>query len=64
MKTLLLAMILGTMALHAQIDPLEGLWPGYDGEWVHVSRQLVALAGVYCENSKTKTQPHVFEVVT
>jgi len=44
MKTLLLAMILGTMALHAQIDPLEGLWQGYDGEWVHVSRQLVALA--------------------
>jgi uncharacterized damage-inducible protein DinB len=30
-------------ALHAQ-DPLEGLWQGYDGEWVHVSRQLIALA--------------------
>jgi uncharacterized damage-inducible protein DinB len=44
MKTLLLAMILGAMTLHAQIDPLEGLWQGYDGEWVHVSRQLVALA--------------------
>src|SRR5450759_5815567 len=44
MKTLLLAMILGTMTLHAQADPLEGLWQGYDGEWVHVSRQLVALA--------------------
>jgi hypothetical protein len=26
MKTLLLAMILGAMTLHAQIDPLEGLW--------------------------------------
>jgi uncharacterized damage-inducible protein DinB len=25
-------------------DPVEGLWQGYDGEWVHVSRQLVALA--------------------
>ena len=25
-------------------DPLEGLWQGYDGEWTHVSRQLVALA--------------------
>jgi uncharacterized damage-inducible protein DinB len=25
-------------------DPLEGLWQGYDGEWLHVSRQLVALA--------------------
>jgi uncharacterized damage-inducible protein DinB len=44
MKALLLGMILGAMALHAQADPLEGLWQGYDGEWVHVSRQLVALA--------------------
>ena len=44
MKTFLLAAILGTMSLHAQVDPLEGLWQGYDGEWVHVSRQLVALA--------------------
>ena len=25
-------------------DPLEGLWQGYDGEWGHVSRQLLALA--------------------
>jgi uncharacterized damage-inducible protein DinB len=44
MKTLLLAVIFGAMTLHAQTDPLEGLWQGYDGEWVHVSRQLVALA--------------------
>lgn len=45
MKTLLLIVILGSMALHAQhVDPLEGLWQGYDGEWGHVSRQLVALA--------------------
>jgi len=44
MKTLLPAMLLGALALHAQVDPLEGLWQGYDGEWVHVSRQLVALA--------------------
>ena len=44
MKTLLLAAVLGTMTMHAQVDPLEGLWQGYDGEWVHVSRQLVALA--------------------
>jgi uncharacterized damage-inducible protein DinB len=43
MKTFLLAMVLSA-ALHAQTDPLEGLWQGYDGEWVHVSRQLVALA--------------------
>jgi uncharacterized damage-inducible protein DinB len=45
MKTLLLAIvILGGMSLHAQVDPLEGLWQGYDGEWGHVSRQLIALA--------------------
>ena len=43
MKTILLSILLGA-ALHAQEDPLEGLWQGYDGEWVHVSKQLVALA--------------------
>jgi uncharacterized damage-inducible protein DinB len=25
-------------------DPLEGVWQGYDGEWQHVSSQLIALA--------------------
>lgn len=40
MKTLLLAITLGCAALHGQD---EGLWQGYDGEWGHVSRQLVAL---------------------
>jgi uncharacterized damage-inducible protein DinB len=25
-------------------DPLDGLWSGYDGEWRHVSNQLIALA--------------------
>ena len=44
MKTLLLAAVLGAQALHAQVDSMEGLWQGYDGEWGHVSRQLVALA--------------------
>ena len=44
MKALLLCIILGGMSLHAQKDPFEGLWQGYDGEWGHVSRQLVALA--------------------
>jgi hypothetical protein len=24
--------------------PPEGIWQGYDGEWRHVSRQLIALA--------------------
>ena len=46
LKTLLLAIALGVVALPAQtqVDPLEGLWQGYDGEWVRVSRQLVSLA--------------------
>jgi uncharacterized damage-inducible protein DinB len=48
MKTLLLLFALTTLSLHAQApapDPqLEGIWEGYDGEWGHVSRQLVALA--------------------
>ena len=44
MKTLLLAMVFGALTLHAQTDPLEGVWQGYDGEWIHVSRQLVSLA--------------------
>jgi uncharacterized damage-inducible protein DinB len=42
MKTILLCLVLGA-ALHAE-DPYEGLWKGYDGEWGHVSRQLIALA--------------------
>jgi uncharacterized damage-inducible protein DinB len=44
MKTLLLAMVFGATVLSAQTDPLEGMWQGYDGEWLHVSRQLVSLA--------------------
>ena len=44
-KILLVASVLGVLTLRAQGDPMEGLWQGYDGEWGHVSRQLVALAG-------------------
>lgn len=44
MKTLVLALVFGALTLHAQGDPMEGLWQGYDGEWGHVSRQLVSLA--------------------
>jgi uncharacterized damage-inducible protein DinB len=40
-KRFLLILVFGSVALHAQ---LEGLWQGYDGEWGHVSRQLIALA--------------------
>ena len=43
MRTFWLAVILSAAALHAQ-SPYEGLWQGYDGEWGHVSRQLIALA--------------------
>ena len=43
-KAFWLYIILVGMSLRAQKDPFEGLWQGYDGEWGHVSRQLVALA--------------------
>jgi uncharacterized damage-inducible protein DinB len=41
MKPLLLSLLLGATLMQAQN---EGLWEGYDGEWGHVSQQLVALA--------------------
>ena len=39
---LLLILVLARPAL-AQTAP-EGIWEGYDGEWRHVSQQLIALA--------------------
>ena len=44
MKPLLLALLFTAIAAPARQDPLEGVWQGFDGEWIHVSRQLVALA--------------------
>jgi uncharacterized damage-inducible protein DinB len=41
LKTLLLFALISAATLHAQN---EGLWEGYDGEWSHASRQLIALA--------------------
>ena len=41
MKAFFLFILLTSAAGHAQN---EGLWEGYDGEWGHVSRELVALA--------------------
>jgi uncharacterized damage-inducible protein DinB len=38
-EIILLAFAAGTLAAQP-----EGLWQGYDGEWGHVSKQLVALA--------------------
>ena len=45
MKALLLFVCLGLSSLVslAQTAP-EGIWQGYDGEWKHVSQQLIALA--------------------
>jgi hypothetical protein len=40
---LLLTLFLSAPALPAQAP--EGIWQGYDGEWRHVSQQLIALAG-------------------
>jgi uncharacterized damage-inducible protein DinB len=39
----LLFLSLGATTLQAQAPP-PGIWTGYDGEWLHVSQQLVALA--------------------
>ena len=39
----LLGTLLSTAGLFAQ-NPPEGIWEGYDGEWKHVSSQLIALA--------------------
>ena len=40
----LLAVCLFTAPRALPEDPLEGVWQGYDGEWLHVSRQLIELA--------------------
>jgi uncharacterized damage-inducible protein DinB len=34
-------------------DPLDGVWQGYDGEWRHVSEQLIALAEATPEKNFT-----------
>jgi uncharacterized damage-inducible protein DinB len=41
--SLLLCVSVSAPTLFAQALP-EGLWQGYDGEWRHVSEQLIALA--------------------
>ena len=41
-QTLLWALLIAPL-LSAQTMP-EGIWQGYDGEWKHVSQQLIALA--------------------
>ena len=43
MKICLVLFLLTASAAFAQKAP-EGIWQGYDGEWKHVSEQLIALA--------------------
>jgi uncharacterized damage-inducible protein DinB len=42
-KTVLLLLCLSATPMLAQKAP-EGIWQGYDGEWRHVTSQLIALA--------------------
>ena len=44
MKVLIVLLFVTLGAIPASAQSLEGLWQGYDGEWLHVSQQLVALA--------------------
>jgi uncharacterized damage-inducible protein DinB len=50
MRPLLLLLVLAFPILSVATAPAqnnfqtEGLWEGYDGEWAHVSQQLIALA--------------------
>jgi uncharacterized damage-inducible protein DinB len=43
MKAIVLMLCLSVIPVLAQKPP-EGIWQGYDGEWKHVSDQLIALA--------------------
>jgi uncharacterized damage-inducible protein DinB len=42
-RLLVLLLCLSAASLRAQKVP-EGIWEGYDGEWTHVTSQLIALA--------------------
>src|ERR1700692_1722218 len=42
-KALLLLLLSSAHPLLAETAP-EGIWQGYDGEWRHVTQQLIALA--------------------
>jgi uncharacterized damage-inducible protein DinB len=58
-KTVFLLVVasLATLTVHpagAQNQKLpEGIWQGYDGEWLHVSQQLIALAEATPEDKFT-----------
>ncbi|HXN52450.1 MAG TPA: DinB family protein [Candidatus Acidoferrum sp.] len=42
-KALLVLLLIGARPVFAQTAP-EGIWQGYDGEWQHVTKQLIDLA--------------------
>lgn len=44
MKPFLLVLVLFLSAHASPAQAPEGIWQGYDGEWKHVSQQLIALA--------------------
>ena len=44
MKPFLLVFVLFLTAHASPAQAPEGIWQGYDGEWKHVSQQLIALA--------------------
>jgi uncharacterized damage-inducible protein DinB len=44
MKALLLLLFAALSAAASPAQNLEGVWRGYDGEWLHTSQQLIALA--------------------
>ena len=43
-KTIIMTVLLLSVQLLFAQKPPEGIWQGYDGEWKHVTSQLVALA--------------------
>jgi len=43
-KALLLSLIITVGAAASSAQAPEGIWKGYDGEWLHVSQQLITLA--------------------
>lgn len=44
LASVLFAVVLCAAPRSFSQDPLDGVWQGYDGEWRHVSHQLIALA--------------------
>jgi uncharacterized damage-inducible protein DinB len=62
MRKTLVVTVLFAAGLRAQ-DSYEGLWQGYDGEWLHASRQLVALAdAIPADNYSWRPSPGVRSV--